>query len=250
MRIPRTIILLLFCSLTAMAQVGSYRHVFAIGVNGGYSLNTVGFQPEVTQNMYGGMTFGVMGRYTSEKYFSTICSLQLEVNITHTGWKQDIKTLAGNRVANPETGTAEEYQRNLTYIQIPILAHLAWGKERNGINFFFNAGPQFGILLKDNTEKNYTTPYTAENFPDTYVAGQVRASTVTAQENMPVENKFDYGITFGAGVEWDINRLGRLSLEGRYYYGLGNLYGDSKKDEFSKSNHGIIYFRLAYMHDI
>ena len=67
---------------------------------------------------------------------------------------------------------------------------------------------------------------------------------------MDIENKFDYGIAFGAGVEWDIKHFGRISLEGRYYYGLGNLFGDSKKDEFGKSNNGAIYVKLAYLKDL
>ena len=42
---------------------------------------------------------------------------------------------------------------------------------------------------------------------------------------MPVEKKLDYGIAAGAGMEYSIPKVGHFLLEGRYYYGLGNIYG-------------------------
>ncbi len=43
------------------------------------------------------------------------------------------------------------------------------------------------------------------------------------QYGMPVENKFDYGISGGIGGEFSINRRNSLYLEARYYFGLGNM---------------------------
>lgn len=233
-----------------MAQVGDYRNRFSVGAGGGYVMNTVGFQPSVQQAMHGGLSFGVMGRYTSEKYFSTLCAIQAEVNITRSGWKQSIKTYYGDPVINPETGVAEKYQRNLTYVQIPFLAHLSWGRELKGVNFFINLGPQVGFLIGDNTDKNYDRPFTQQNFPDSYNSIVGRISQTVAQESMPVENKIDYGIAFGGGLELHVNHVGRFNVEGRYYYGLGNLYGDSKRDYFAKSNNGMIYVKVAYLYDL
>ena len=39
--------LLNFYIATSVAQVGEYRTDFAVGVNGGYLLNQIGFTPEV-----------------------------------------------------------------------------------------------------------------------------------------------------------------------------------------------------------
>jgi hypothetical protein len=85
-------------------------------------------------------------RYTVEKYFSTICSIQLELNYAQMGWKEDIKDINNNPVINATTGAAENYSRTINYIQVPFLAHLAWGKEKKGLNFFVNAGPQLGRI--------------------------------------------------------------------------------------------------------
>ena len=39
-------------------------------------------------------------------------------------------------------------------------------------------------------------------------------------------------------------------MEGRYYYGLGDIYNNSKKDVFSRSNHGTIIVKFTYLFDI
>ena len=67
---------------------------------------------------------------------------------------------------------------------------------------------------------------------------------------MPIEKKFDYGIAAGVGMEYSIPKVGHFLLEGRYYYGLGNIYGLSKKDFFGKSNHGQIVVKASYLFDI
>ena len=67
---------------------------------------------------------------------------------------------------------------------------------------------------------------------------------------MSIENKFDYGIALGLGAEYSVPKVGHFLLEARYSYGLGNIYGNSKKDYFAKSNYGQIVVKLAYLFDI
>lgn len=237
-------ILLTFVFIHSDAQIGEHRNIFSVGVNGGYALNKVTFQPTVTQDMHEGITGGISFRYTCEKYFSTLCAIQAEVNYAQLGWKESILTISDTKVINPETGMAEEYKRSQNYIQIPVFAHLSWGKEKNGINGFINLGPQLGFLISETTHKNYNTPYITSPTNDG------RVNSITAQENMPAENKFDYGIAVGAGIELHVKSIGRFDLEGRYYYGLGNIYGDSKRDYFGVSNHTTIFIKLSYLYDL
>lgn len=223
------------------AQIGEYRSTFSVGVNGGYNLNNVRFIPKVVQGMKGGMTGGLTMRYTVEKYFSALASLALEVNYSQLGWKENILDIQDNPVINRDTGEEEKYSRTINYVQIPFLVHLAWGKEVKGINFFVTAGPQFGIYLNERTYTNFE--WNRRNMED-------RANTICAQDTMAVENKFDYGITAGLGVEYSHPKVGHFQLQGRYYYGLGNIYGDSKRDYFGSSNFGTITIKLSYLFDI
>ncbi len=232
---------LMMLPYVAQAQIGQHRNTLSVGVNGGYNLTTIRFTPKVVQSMKGGINGGLTVRYTVEKYFSTIASVQAEINYSQLGWKEKIQDSNDQPVINAVTGLAEQYKRTINYVQIPFMAHLVWGRENRGVNFFVNAGPQFGIYINESTKSNFE--WANRNTTD-------RANTIVAQDTMSVENKFDYGITAGAGIEWAIPKVGRFTLEGRYYYGLGNIYGDSKRDYFASSNFGTIIIKLGYLFDI
>lgn len=235
------IILLLGLPLHMAAQVGEHRNTLSLGVNGGYALNSIRFTPKVVQSMHGGVSAGLSMRYTVEKYFSTIASIAAEVNYTQLGWTEDIRDLERRPVINAVTGQPERYSRTISYLQIPLLAHLAWGREHRGVNFFVNAGPQLGIGLGESTSTNFAAA--DRNLTD-------RANKVVAQDSMQVQNKLDYGIAAGLGLEYCHPRAGRFLVEARYYYGLGNIYGDSKRDYFGSSNHGTITLKLTYLIDV
>ncbi len=64
---------------------------------------------------------------------------------------------------------------------------------------------------------------------------------------MDISSRFDYGITAGAGVEFIIRRRNSITLEGRYYYGLGNIFPSSRKDVFSASRGSSIQITLGYL---
>ena len=63
-------------------------------------------------------------------------------------------------------------------------------------------------------------------------------------------NNFDYGITGGVGVELRLNR-NVFVLEGRYSFGLGDIFGNKKADVFhgSSANRGILV-TLSYMFNV
>jgi hypothetical protein len=45
-------------------------------------------------------------------------------------------------------------------------------------------------------------------------------------------------------------KLGHFQVEARYYYGLANIYGSTKRDYFAKSNRGDIVIKASYLFDI
>ncbi len=233
--------LLMGFGIKASAQIGEHRSDFSIGVNGGYVLSSVNFTPKVPQGQHGGMTGGVSFRYVCEKYFKTICSVYAEVNYAQVGWKENILTKNDEPVLIAGTQEALAYNRTINYVQIPIFAHLAWGREEKGLNFFVNAGPQFGLYLSESTKTNFDLSTQTEND---------RVSSVVAQDTMAVKNKFDYGIAAGLGAEYSIPKVGHILAEVRYYYGLGNIFASTKRDVFGTSNFGQIVIKLSYLFDI
>ena len=233
--------LLMLFPLSSLAQVGEHRNDLAIGANGGYMLSNVGFVPKVNQTFHGGYTGGLSLRYVCEKYFNSICSIYAELNYAQMGWKEDILDREDQPVINEETQQAESFSRTLNYVQLPIFARLGWGREQKGVQFFFQAGPQLGYYLSDKVTKNFELDKRNS---------WKRANDEVHQDTMAVENKLDYGIAAGIGMEYSFPKLGHFMLEARYYYGLGNIYKDTKRDYFGKSNNSSIIVKLTYLFDL
>ena len=243
----RYLILLLVahCSLLATrAQVGEYRNDLAVGVSAGYMLSSVGFVPEVPQKQLGGMTGGVTFRYTCEKYFKSVCAIVAEVNLVQTGWKENIMDMDNQPVYyvnDPEKANPLSYERHMKYVQVPIMARLGWGRERKGLQGFIQLGPQIGFFLDESTTSNLQPGIGTQT---------ERSSKIVAQDTMAVQKKFDYGIAVGGGIEFSHPKVGHFILEGRYYYGLGDIYKNSKSDFFGRSNFGQIVIKATYLFDI
>ena len=239
------LLLVVHCSLLATrAQVGEYRNDLAVGVSAGYMLSSVGFVPEVPQKQVGGMTGGVTFRYTCEKYFKSVCAIVAEVNLVQTGWKENIMDMDNQPVYyvnDTEKANPLSYERHMKYVQVPIMARLGWGRERKGLQGFIQLGPQIGFFLDESTTSNLQPGIGTQT---------ERSSKIVAQDTMAVQKKFDYGIAVGGGIEFSHPKVGHFILEGRYYYGLGDIYKNSKSDFFGRSNFGQIVIKATYLFDL
>lgn len=214
----------LLTGLNGMAQ-REYSPNFSIGGRAGATLSSMSFSPEVHSSMIQGITMGVTARYTEEKIFGLIA----ELNVTQRGWKENFV-----RDEAPQF----QYSRTLTYIQIPFLTHIYFGSRK--VNGFFNLGPEAGFMIGESIKANfdYDNYASIPDFPQGYRTNE--------QLSKKIENKFDYGIAGGAGIEFFINRRNSILLEGRYYFGLGNIFKDSKRDFFAASRGSSIEVTLGY----
>lgn len=223
------LLLLLLSAMVMHAQVGEPRRDLAVGFHGGYVFNKIDFQPSIPQTMHGGITMGGIVRYTCEKYFSLLCGIQGELNFTQLGWTEDITT------------STDTYSRNINYFQLPLLAYLALGKELGGPKGYLVIGPQLGFAISDSDTR------TGEWSEETLYR---RPNHVVEQYDMPIQKKFEYGITGGLGFEMSTKRGLRFQLEGRYYFGLSDIFNNSKKDPFGRSASSGIYVRGAVLFDV
>lgn len=214
---------LLASCIGAYSQIEEPRNELEIGVAGGLNLNSMEFQPTIRQKLLRGINGGLAIRYTSEKYFSMICAAQVEVNYSQRGWLEDF-----------DNGTANSYSRMINYIEVPLLAHLSWGKEKRGFQFFLNLGPQMGFYLDD--VESYNGDWQTTDRP----------ISVQPVYGKKLDNSFDYGIAGGLGVELK-TKIGSFFVEGRYYYGLSDIFRNSKTDDFGRSANKTITARLGYM---
>lgn len=220
------ICLLLLLVGTVRAQE-SFRRELAIGVGGGTSFSQVSFIHKVQQKMKMGLHGGATIRWITEKNLG----LMAEVNYAQQGWEEDLPLI------DPEVANSGRYfyKRTINTVEIPFMTHIYFGGKR--VRFFLNVGPKVGYVISESTSQNVngaTIPPTED------------INYITEQHNMPVEHKFDWGICGGPGIELRTG-AGSFLLEGRYYYALGDLYGNLKSDYFAKSSQQVITVKLSYL---
>lgn len=184
-------------------------------------MSSYSFSPTVTQGQALGYTAGVAARYIEEKYFG----LQAEFLVTRRGVKDRFDEY-------PDLS----YQRNFTYVELPVLAHVyfAAGK-KNEISF--DIGPKLGFYLFDKEDSQLSG--------DDWETIKNKSSHGYQHHDMDVTKKFDYGIQAGLGYEFKFNKELSLQLQGRYYFGLGNMFPDTKADVFENSNNQQIQIVAA-----
>lgn len=211
----------IICGVASVYPQTHYKANIALGVKGGADMSMVFFNPSVRQGFQFGGTAGLTFRYIEENHFGLIA----EVNWTQRGWKEDFET------------APYEYARTLNYVQIPVLAHIYFGRRGR---FFFNAGPEIGIFLGESTKANFN-PYDTATLPDF-----PNTNRTNTQQTLPITQKVDYGISAGIGGEFSINRRNALYLEARFYYGLGNIVKSGRTDPFNASNQMSVSLCLGY----
>ena len=213
--------LIMATSAAALAQK-HYDSNITVGGKAGMTLSRMSFSPSVPQTMLNGFMAGAMFRYIEERNFGVI----VEFNVEQRGWKETFE------------GTPYQYHRSLTYLQVPFLTHIYFGSTK--LHCFFNAGPELGYMIAHSTSSNFDV----NNFKE--LADFPHVNRSTEQFAMEIKNKFDYGISAGLGMEYFIKRNHSVSLEGRLYYGLGNIFGASKSDVFAASRGMSIQVTLGY----
>lgn len=218
-----TLIITAFLALLATAQT-HYEGTIAVGGKAGASLSRVNFNPSVEQTMLPGMTAGVVFRYVEEKNFGLIA----ELNLTQRGWKENFEE------------SDYRYSHRFSYLELPIMTHIFFGNQR--VKGFFNLGPELNVMLGNGINSNFS--YEEADGLDYFIDDTRHIEQMT----MKVNNRFDYGICGGAGMEINLNPKHSLLLEGRFYYGLTDVFPNHKTDIFSSSNSMSITVTLGYFY--
>lgn len=212
----KRIFTLAFIILLTLAQQLSYAQQkfepeWSFGVNAGATMSRISFSPRILQTMLIQPTGGISVRYISEKNVGLLA----ELNYSMRGWQLKQDSLVNKDV----------YARSISYLELPFMTHI-YIESGKRVRFFINLGPQIGYYLGakelDRDIKSDETYY-----------------------DMKVKNKFDYGIVAGAGIELKTG-IGRFALDGRYYFGLSDVFGSTRSDVFQRSSNQVIGVKLVY----
>ena len=193
------------CAAMSYAQPRLTRPEHYLGVHGGVSFSSVIFRPALsnmspfTNACVLGGNAGITFRYAGHKY----CAFQMELNYLHRGWAE--KNAAG-----------EHYERNLHYIELPLLMHLNFGSET--CRWIMNLGPQIGYCVKD--EGNHGTLVNGSSAP----------------EYQSLDHAFDWGLLFGTGISFPTQKAGVYEIELRVDYSFGGVFGTGLIDHYTMAS--------------
>ena len=225
-------ILLLGIFCLAFSPIISAQTVFQkelnVGINGGVTISSVGFTSSRYSVRQDNLIQGVGGlsiRFISEKHFG----IQGELNYSQRGWDGRID------MSNDDSDNLEfHYSRQLNYLELPVLTHIYFDMGRH-FRAVFNLGPQIGFLM---SEKTLETNMNKNDLP----------SDLNFHEQK-VQRSFDWGLCFGGGVELRTGS-GNFVLDGRYYYGLSDIFNNTRADVFASSSNQIISVKLTYFYKL
>lgn len=202
-----------------------FQKEFNWGVNGGVAISSMSFNPKVRQGSLLQGVGGVSLRYVSEKNFG----IQCELNYSQRGWKEEFPKNEGF-----DDDQQLYYSRVLNYLELPIFTHIYFDAGKR-FRVVFNLGPQLGYLLSESDKASFDTTGADESVPSYY--------------SQKLQRSFDWGLCFGGGLEFRTNS-GSFVLDGRYYYGLSDIFTNSRTDpsfNFAASSNQIISVKLTYL---
>ncbi|MDR2954066.1 MAG: PorT family protein [Prevotella sp.] len=224
--------LLLSIFLAANGQENKFESEWNVGVGFGPTFSSVDFEtgPSISgvatkswQQFHGGISI----RYLSEKNLGLIA----ELNYSQQGWQQEF----AENTQSVFDYLSFAHSHRLNYLELPVLTHIYFGRK---VRFIFNLGPKIGFLLGESEKMN-------KELEDALASGKFPVSNPSYQYYHKAERKIDYGIIGGVGLELRTG-IGNFTLEGRYTFGLGDIYNNSKADYFTRSANRVISARLTY----
>jgi len=204
-------------AIVLFSSQGRGQHL--IGIKGGYNLSKIGvinndgFRDKKPKYR-GGNLGGLMYRYYNDRKWG----LQAEVQYSQRGWNETPDTLT--------TMTQSKYE--IDYIEAVFMSHAYLSA--TDFRFYINIGPYFGYAISgESTVIDLNTN-----------AKQVKEYNFVEDR----DNRLDYGVTGGAGLEYFSNRS-CFSAEFRYGYGFSD-FDKVKTIESETSQSRFLSFSFSY----
>ncbi len=200
-----------FAKLEAQVERFPYSHY--LGLKGGAVASRYDFVPSVPEKQHFSWGAGLLYRLDVESY----ASLVVELNYLHTGWSEDYEDKSAI------------YDRHIHSINLPLFTNLHY--DLGPVRFYLNAGPIIGYVFSESWN----------------VEGNRFNAWAKLRHNMPIANKFFWGLGGGPGLSFCIAKRHFLEIEGRYTAGLGNIWPNARKDPYGLSAERRIELALNYL---
>jgi len=201
-------------ALNTWAQMG-------LGVKYSYVQSTIQLDNNYgIENAYGLANYGLVLRHTKQPFKTDnfLFGTQIEFNHAQKGWRKKFPNY-------------ESLERVYNTLEIPVTTQFMFKRGVFGLSF--NVGAHFGYFLSGREE--------------TEIAGESTYEDITFYFN--TDNRFEMGADGGASLYLDFN-FGTFELEGRYAYGLSNVFNRDIEGATNQSSLNVMSVSLNYIHKL
>ncbi|GAB4343582.1 MAG: porin family protein [Flammeovirgaceae bacterium] len=211
-----------------------------IGVNGGTNLSFANYSPSV----FVGTLFGFHGGGVVQFVAQPNVGIQAELNFTQMGWTENPPADPGFVSGN---GNAF-YQKNLTFIEMPLMTHLVFGKKK--VNYIFNIGFWGGYLIGESEITNNPFYENAINF-----------SYANDHHRKPIDNPVQVGACVSPAIKYK-TKFGEFQLEVRFVSVFTRNFDNSveivrteigeeiRRISFRNAQNQSLNVSFAYLYDV
>tara|TARA_B100001287_G_scaffold49581_1_gene38633 strand:+ start:16362 stop:17039 length:678 start_codon:yes stop_codon:yes gene_type:complete len=186
-----------------------------IGLNGGVNINNpISDSSNINELRSQGTLYGLTVVYHFNRFFA----FKADFDIENRGW--EMNTLGqelNNGIPIPKF---TDVKQTLDYFDIPAFMHIGFGKR---FKVDLNVGPYFGFKIKDEI--------TSSN--------EIDEAVIRGELGIGEFKNFDYGLVYGVGFDYEINRLFSFGFDALLEKGMRVINNGSYKNSSIDFDFGI-----------
>ena len=184
-----------------------------IGLNGGVNINNpISDSSNLNKLSSQGTLYGLTVVYHFNRFFA----FKADFDVENRGW--EMKTLGEE--SNNGGPKFTNVKQTLNYFDIPAFMHIGFGKR---FKIDLNIGPYFGFKIKDEI--------TSSNENDEAV--------IRGELGIGEFKNFDYGLVYGIGFDYEINRLFSIGFDALLEKGMRVINNGNYKNSSIDFDFGI-----------
>ena len=184
-----------------------------IGLNGGVNINNpISDSSNLNKLSSQGTLYGLTVVYHFNRFFA----FKADFDVENRGWEMNTLGKESNNGGPKFTNV----KQTLNYFDIPAFMHIGFGKR---FKIDLNIGPYFGFKIKDEiTSSN-------EN----------NEAVIRGELGIGEFKNFDYGLVYGIGFDYEINRLFSFGFDALLEKGMRVINDGSYKNSSIDFDFGI-----------
>ena len=226
-----------------------------IGAKAG--LNFANFSADMGNGTAFNKKIGINGGATVKFNFINTFGLQMDLLYSQMGSKSSHELIMDDGAGGKITTTTKTTY-DFSYLQVPLYANIEFPIKseklipyrytENVVSIHLFGGGYFGYGLGNNTAT------TIDQFTIDVDNNKTTSPTTKTSGTSKKFNAIDFGVAFGAGVSFNISKVGKLTLDGRYLMGLANFNSNkaypNSVGKYPEMKNKAPQVQLGYIHRI